>query len=278
MDNEAVAERLRVTTDTTTSLDRPRSLSAWALQRVLTLHANGLGYRAIAEELGRVGIDVNWSTVRRAVKGWPPYDPSSGSTRTPNQVKAGNSSDIILKLSKIFGDVRTLDLTYGLGVFWKKYAPRQLTTNDFFKDADRHQNFTATDFGDRSFELVVFDPPFTANGPSKQRHQERYGSHRDQEGAPQNIKDVRRLLVGGIKEACRISGRWVLVKTQDVVESGQLHPNVNLALNTLVKYGFKIHTEVPFQPNRRPQPKGRRDTGLGARPSVFILAERNCAA
>jgi hypothetical protein len=92
MDNEAVAERLRVTTDTTTSLGRPRSLSAWALQRVLTLHAIGLGYRAIAEELGRAGIDVNWSTVRRAVKGWPPYAPNRGSTRTPDQCTAGVTS------------------------------------------------------------------------------------------------------------------------------------------------------------------------------------------
>ena len=81
MDNEPVVDRfgyvvewLHMTADTSTSLGRPRSLSAQALQRVLTLHAIGLGYRAIAEELGRSGIDVNWSTVRRAVKGWPPYD------------------------------------------------------------------------------------------------------------------------------------------------------------------------------------------------------------
>ena len=73
-------------------LGRPRSLSPEALERVLTLHANGLGYRAIAEELGKAGIDVNWSTVRRGVKGWPPYDPSSRSTRTPNQGPSGVTS------------------------------------------------------------------------------------------------------------------------------------------------------------------------------------------
>ena len=69
-----------------------------------------------------------------------------------------------------------------------------------------------------------------------------------------------------------------LVKTQDVVESGQLHANVNLALNTLVKSGFNIVGETEFHSNRRPQPIGRRVTGLGGRPSVFILAERNSAA
>jgi hypothetical protein len=52
---------------------RPRALSPAALERVLTLHRAGLGYRAISSELRTAGIDVNWSTVRRAVKGQSPY-------------------------------------------------------------------------------------------------------------------------------------------------------------------------------------------------------------
>jgi hypothetical protein len=87
-----VAEGFHTTTDTSTSLGRPRSLSAQALQRVLTLHAIGLGYRAIAEDLGRAGIDVSWSTVRRAVKGWPHYDLIRVSTRTADQCTAGFTS------------------------------------------------------------------------------------------------------------------------------------------------------------------------------------------
>ena len=80
-------------TASVTAVGRPRSLSPAALERVLTLHANGLGYRAIAEELGRVGIDVNWSTVRRAVKGWPPYDLIRVSTRTPDQEPDGATGE-----------------------------------------------------------------------------------------------------------------------------------------------------------------------------------------
>jgi hypothetical protein len=60
---------------TGTPVGRPRSLSPAALERVLTLHESGLGYRATAGELREAGIDVNWSTVRRAVKGWLPYLP-----------------------------------------------------------------------------------------------------------------------------------------------------------------------------------------------------------
>ena len=186
-----------------------------------------------------------------------------------------NSSDIICRLIKKTGNVPTLDLTYGQGVFWRKFVPTSLVTNDLFESADYQCDFTAAVFDDCSFELVVFDPPFTANGPSKHPHQLRYHSHRDQQGAPQNIGDVRSLLSGGIFEACRISYRWVVIKTPDVVESGRLHANHNLALNTLVRAGFNIREEILFHSTRRPQPTGRRVTGLGGRPSVFILAERN---
>lgn len=55
------------------SVGRPRSLPPAALRRVLTLYRDGLGYRAIAGELREAGVDVNWSTIRRAVKGWEPY-------------------------------------------------------------------------------------------------------------------------------------------------------------------------------------------------------------
>jgi hypothetical protein len=59
--------------DSGKSVGRPRSLSPTALERVLTLHAGGLGYRAIADELRQGGIDVSWPTVRRAIKGKIPY-------------------------------------------------------------------------------------------------------------------------------------------------------------------------------------------------------------
>ena len=55
--------------DQTASIGRPRSLPPAALERVLTLHAAGFGYRSISSELRTAGIDVNWSTIRRAVKG-----------------------------------------------------------------------------------------------------------------------------------------------------------------------------------------------------------------
>jgi len=197
------------------------------------------------------------------------------------QIHHGQSSAEVIE--RIFADLRissVLDLTYGQGTFWKwnHEARAALVTNDLYTAADIHCDFTDMEIADRVYEVVVFDPPFTAQGPNKktaERHNDRYGATRDLNGAPQNIGDVHRLLKAGIGEACRIALGFVIVKTQDVVESGRLHGSVNLAMNEIVANGFNITRSVRFFPPRRPQPEGRRVTGLGGQPSIFIVAERH---
>jgi len=47
---------------------RPRAIPESAVPEVLRLYDEGLGYRAIARELAKKGIDADWSTVRRVIK------------------------------------------------------------------------------------------------------------------------------------------------------------------------------------------------------------------
>jgi len=49
---------------------RPRAIGDALVPLVLSLHESGLGYRAIARELMRQGLCVDWSTVRRVIKRW----------------------------------------------------------------------------------------------------------------------------------------------------------------------------------------------------------------
>ena len=81
----------------------------------------------------------------------------------------------------------TLDLTYGAGVFWKwdyRAAGVELLTNDINPAIDADTWIDFIDAADilAPVDVVVFDPPFTANGPSALRHQDRYGAHRDSIG------------------------------------------------------------------------------------------------
>lgn len=205
------------------------------------------------------------------------------------------SADVIERIfAEHFPGVESvLDATYGRGTFWKwpwRDAGISLTGSDLYApeptenrpDAFVRLDFTA--FPDHAdwhwFDVVVFDPPFTAQGPNTrpaERHNDRYGSTRDLPGAPPNIGAVRDGFVKGIRECATIARCGLIVKAQDVVEGGDLHPNVILAANAIVRAGFNIVEWVPFNPPRRKQPPGRRVTGLGGRPSVFLVARRVAA-
>jgi len=47
---------------------RPRAIPEGVVPEVLRLYDGGLGYRAIARELAKKGVWVDWSTVRRIIK------------------------------------------------------------------------------------------------------------------------------------------------------------------------------------------------------------------
>ena len=48
---------------------RPRAVPEGLIPKVFSLYHEGLGYRAVARELREEGISVDWSTIRRIVKG-----------------------------------------------------------------------------------------------------------------------------------------------------------------------------------------------------------------
>jgi len=47
---------------------RPRAIPESVIPDLLCLYNGGLGYRAVARELSKQGISVDWSTVRRIIK------------------------------------------------------------------------------------------------------------------------------------------------------------------------------------------------------------------
>jgi hypothetical protein len=203
-----------------------------------------------------------------------------GMNNNPSVVQQASSSaefvEAIFRMHMM--DVRSvLDLTYGNGTFWNwdvcNICPKLFLhpLSEFTPD------FRNTLISSRKFQCVVFDPPFTANGPSEQSHNARYGSDRSQSGTPQNIHEVRTLLAQGLLEAMRISSKWVLLKTQDVIESGKLHSSVNLAYMLFEQFGYRVVDYVLYDAPRRPQPDSERGATVRHfrnRPSVFILASR----
>jgi hypothetical protein len=82
---------------------RPRAISDDLVPLVLSLYKSDLGYRAIARELMKQGISVDWSTVRRLIKRClSEKDHDNGSYSNSNTIlprglleEGGNSSQAI---------------------------------------------------------------------------------------------------------------------------------------------------------------------------------------
>lgn len=165
-----------------------------------------------------------------------------------------------------------LDLTYGLGTFWKWDYPFKLHKNDWVTEADTSHDFI--DYPAARYDVVVFDPPFSAIGPpsdGKGDWSARYGASRAQ-GGPQNIKEVVAYTLAGIESAMRIARCGVILKTQRVIESMKLHDVPHAAKVEIYSNGWEVSDHVYLHAPKRPQPPGRRVLNFRNVLSEFIVA------
>lgn len=128
------------------------------------------------------------------------------------------------RLGYLRDEWKTLDPTYGLGTFWQEWRPDILIGTDLVPAKGYRQwagesvDFTALPFEDRSFDCVVFDPPYKLNGTPDQEIDERYGVHQ-----PTNWRERMALCRAGISGCARVlGGGYLLVKCQDQVCSGKV--------------------------------------------------------
>lgn len=204
----------------------------------------------------------------------------------------GTSAEIISDIFEMHfpNAVTVYDATYGKGTFWRwdwqsrglaLTAADLISTPDSVEIMKMDRFYPKRDFTEPipgSYDVIVFDPPFTANGPNRDdSFQERYGADRSMPGAPQNIEDVRFLLMAGIREVCNVrKSIGVIVKTQSVIESGKFYDNEYLAAQQLFYHGWNVVDRIYFRGARRPQPDAARCATVKHfrnRPSVFLIAK-----
>lgn len=166
--------------------------------------------------------------------------------------KWGNNSELISdchKLGYISG--RVLDPTYGLGNFYNVYRPDNLITGDLFTPADLKLDFTRLPFPDRSFDTVIFDPPYKLNGTPTDFVDTRYGV-----GKYSRWQDRMALMIRGQIECARVvkKGGHLLTKCMDQVVSGKVRFQSDIMTNVT---GLEKVDELLFLTNPREQPHSR---------------------
>jgi hypothetical protein len=110
-----------------------------------------------------------------------------------------------------------------------------------------------TSWPSASFDAVVFDPPYKLAGtPASPGMDSAYGTTEYRTRG-----EMISALVGGIAEGSRLTRRWLLVKAQDQVSSGQVRWLTQVVTDTARALELRQVDSFHLR-GGRPQPEGRR--------------------
>lgn len=136
-------------------------------------------------------------------------------------VMASTSAEAMHRITEVlFADARSaLDLTYGLGGFWKFPHPTIEVVGldlDPARGLDLVADYRSTGLPDASFDLVAFDPPYISN-PSHSGTSvmaSRFGSFA-------NVRELEESVRAGTREAWRLCRLGIVVKVQNHMHGGK---------------------------------------------------------
>jgi hypothetical protein len=156
-----------------------------------------------------------------------------------------SSADIVAELLDVaFPDAKdAVDMTHGRGGFWNGHSRVEVTKHDLDPQLAPHgaMDFCDMRYGDKSFDVALFDPPHVADAGARSIMGLRFGSAKGNA-----LEDLIRI---GAAEAWRISHLGIVVKVCDHVH-GQKYVMesdwVRAALEWRAPY------EVVFQTRKQP--------------------------
>lgn len=137
----------------------------------------------------------------------------------PQSVILGDNSALISAIAPLYLAGSVLDVTYGRGVWWRRFTPDPFAFHDLELDG---VDFRDLPYEDRSWDAVCFDPPYvptraahTASPRLKGRFRASYGLL-----VPRSRSELEALIAAGLAECQRVSRSWVLAKCCDYAENG----------------------------------------------------------
>lgn len=169
----------------------------------------------------------------------------------------------VAKLGLIQPHHRTLDATYGEGVWWKVFRPSDLTILEV--------DFRNIHYDDETFDVVTLDPPYKLNG-TDQGEGWRYGVD-----IPMEWKAKMQMIREGITECERVLKRFgiLLLKCQDQVCSGKIRWQTIEFPRHAHAVGLDLIERFDYYGGYRPQPMtGRRQQHAHGRGSTLLIFKK----
>jgi tRNA G10 N-methylase Trm11 len=154
-------------------------------------------------------------------------------------------------------DDLVLDATYGRGNFWTKIRPARLVAHDLALDG---VDFRQLPEGDASVDVVVFDPPYIAQGGRQSSTTPDFLDRYGLVDVPKTVSGLNELVAAGIKEALRVlkpKGR-LMVKCMDYINGGKLILGRHHVVTTALALGMEQVDEFIHYSGTGPQPPRER--------------------
>lgn len=145
----------------------------------------------------------------------------NAATKPIEALVRGGNADLIQQVARLYAsDPQTTiaDVTFGKGAFWKKTPHLRITGSDLLTVPERPYDFGNLPYEDRSFDVVVFDPPYI-HSPGDHMTDNRYQNAATTKGF--YYDDIRDLYRVGIKEAARVARSQIWAKCKDQVSAGK---------------------------------------------------------
>jgi hypothetical protein len=167
-------------------------------------------------------------------------------------VVEGDNADLMYEVARLWIRPQdlVLDTTYGRGLFWSRLP---------WLEVEPYQgDFTRLPFVPESFDVVIYDPPYTSTGGDATStiddFNDRYGL-----GKVKGAGNLFAYNVTGLAECARVSRRLVMVKCADFVESGHKQWGHQATIDAAKALALKRTDEFVLFSGTGPQPKQNLD-------------------
>jgi hypothetical protein len=169
-----------------------------------------------------------------------------------------------VKLGYLHPNWSTIDPTYGLGVWWKRWRPTNLVTHDLDREKGDGVDFHHLPHDDDSFDAAVFDPAYVPMGGTETSTLPDYNARFGRMTAPKTPVEMLAYNLAGLAEVGRVvrsrnyrrgyRAGFVLVKASDYVWCGNVVPGIHQMLTGALDMGFSYVQSLVHVGRIRPQP------------------------
>lgn len=158
----------------------------------------------------------------------------------PESVARGDNASLIASIAPLYLTGSVLDVTYGRGMWWRRFQPATFLGHDLATDG---VDFRALPHEDASWDAVCFDPPYVPRQGPKPATKIEDTAYRARYGldTPRGPRELERLINDGMAECARVARAFVLAKCCDYVNSRRLQLGHLAMIRAGEASGLRVH-------------------------------------